>query len=64
MFGFGKKSEENSVEPHSDNADVEPRPQRPWIETALPVFACGAGLFSDGYINNVGILLQSHVLSL
>ncbi|KAJ4244121.1 glycerophosphoinositol permease [Fusarium falciforme] len=54
MFGFGKKSEENSVEPHnSDNADIEPRPQRPWIETALPVFACGAGLFSDGYINNV-----------
>ncbi|UPK95683.1 hypothetical protein LCI18_006618 [Fusarium solani-melongenae] len=54
MFGFGKKSEEDSVEPHnSDNADIEPRPQRPWIETALPVFACGAGLFSDGYINNV-----------
>ncbi|EEU37496.1 uncharacterized protein NECHADRAFT_51418 [Fusarium vanettenii 77-13-4] len=53
MFGFGKKSDENSVEPHSDNVDVEPRPQRPWIETALPVFACGAGLFSDGYINNV-----------
>ncbi|KAI8653042.1 MFS domain-containing protein [Fusarium keratoplasticum] len=54
MFGFGKKSEENSVEPHnSDNADIEPRPQRPWVETALPVFACGAGLFSDGYINNV-----------
>ncbi|RTE82418.1 hypothetical protein BHE90_003070 [Fusarium euwallaceae] len=52
MFGFGKKSE-NSAEPHSDNEDVEPRPQRPWLETALPVFACGAGLFSDGYINNV-----------
>ncbi|KAJ4328965.1 glycerophosphoinositol permease [Fusarium piperis] len=54
MFGFGKKSEGSSVEPPpSDNADIEPRPQRPWLETALPVFACGAGLFSDGYINNV-----------
>ncbi|PHH84915.1 hypothetical protein CDD83_1182 [Cordyceps sp. RAO-2017] len=26
---------------------------RSFLQTALPVFACGAGLFSDGYINNV-----------
>lgn len=27
--------------------------RKPFFEAALPVFACGAGLFSDGYINNV-----------
>ncbi|KAM4067056.1 major facilitator superfamily protein [Hirsutella rhossiliensis] len=26
---------------------------KPFMQRALPVFACGAGLFSDGYINNV-----------
>lgn len=30
----------------------EPRPRKPWTKAAMPVFACGAGLFSDGYINN------------
>ncbi|QUC21802.1 uncharacterized protein UV8b_06043 [Ustilaginoidea virens] len=33
---------------------VEEQAQRPsFWKAALPVFACGAGLFSDGYINNV-----------
>ncbi|KAK7755087.1 glycerophosphoinositol permease [Diatrype stigma] len=27
--------------------------QRPFWETIWPVLACGAGLFSDGYVNNV-----------
>ena len=48
------------VEPkRSPSEDVEeaavsdaPQP-RPFKEAAMPVFACGAGLFSDGYINNV-----------
>lgn len=26
---------------------------KPFLQRALPVFACGAGLFSDGYLNNV-----------
>ncbi|PHH59987.1 hypothetical protein CDD81_2221 [Ophiocordyceps australis] len=37
-------------ESHHQNA---PPPSKPFFQTALPVFACGAGLFSDGYINNV-----------
>ncbi|KAF4994251.1 hypothetical protein FDECE_13190 [Fusarium decemcellulare] len=56
MLGFKKKSEDGSAEPHnSDNAEVseDSAPQRSWSETVMPVFACGAGLFSDGYINNV-----------
>ncbi|KAF5000521.1 hypothetical protein FGRMN_1688 [Fusarium graminum] len=57
MLGFNKKPEGDASDeaPQNDNIHV-PRddiPQRPWIETVLPVFACGAGLFSDGYINNV-----------
>ncbi|QPG93500.1 hypothetical protein C2857_000208 [Epichloe festucae Fl1] len=31
----------------------EQQPRRNFWHAALPVFACGAGLFSDGYINNV-----------
>jgi hypothetical protein len=27
--------------------------RKSFFQAALPVFACGAGLFSDGYINNV-----------
>ncbi|KAH6898091.1 major facilitator superfamily domain-containing protein [Thelonectria olida] len=56
MLGFKKRREESSAEPRpSEDVDVSHDRvyQRPWIETALPVFACGAGLFSDGYINNV-----------
>jgi MFS family permease len=57
MLGFRKKSDTNASDEvrHNDEAHMphDDVPQRPWIETALPVFACGAGLFSDGYINNV-----------
>ena len=27
--------------------------RKSWFQAALPAFACGAGLFSDGYVNNV-----------
>ncbi|KJZ73324.1 hypothetical protein HIM_07328 [Hirsutella minnesotensis 3608] len=38
----------------SDSGDESlDRPRKPFMEAALPAFACGAGLFSDGYINNV-----------
>lgn len=57
MLGFNKKVEGNASDEAPNNDDVhvphDDIPQRPWIETVLPVFACGAGLFSDGYINNV-----------
>lgn len=56
MLGFGKKREADASDeaPHDEvHTPQDDIPQRPWMETALPVFACGAGLFSDGYINNV-----------
>ncbi|KAF5018307.1 hypothetical protein F66182_9732 [Fusarium sp. NRRL 66182] len=57
MLGLNKRIVDNASDeaPRSDEDCVTPNdiPQRPWIETVLPVFACGAGLFSDGYINNV-----------
>ncbi|KAF4461793.1 GIT1-Glycerophosphoinositol transporter also able to mediate low-affinity phosphate trans [Fusarium albosuccineum] len=56
MLGFKKKSEDGSAEPHNSDIAEAPEdavPQRSWSETVMPVFACGAGLFSDGYINNV-----------
>ncbi|KAM0665124.1 hypothetical protein MY8738_002443 [Beauveria namnaoensis] len=52
MFGFGKKS--NEPAPAADVPDAEHNaPRKSWRETMMPVFACGSGLFSDGYINNV-----------
>lgn len=30
--------------------------RKSFFQAALPVFACGAGLFSDGYINNVSTI--------
>lgn len=64
MLGFNKKRGAETAEEqrrHDDAQQVSPEfvPQRPWVETALPVFACGAGLFSDGYINNVRQPLRS-----
>lgn len=32
---------------------VRPIDDKPFMEAIWPVLACGAGLFSDGYINNV-----------
>lgn len=33
--------------------DAAPLEQRPFWDAIWPVLACGAGLFSDGYVNNV-----------
>ncbi|KAH6647440.1 major facilitator superfamily transporter [Truncatella angustata] len=54
MFNFGRKKpvEEDPV----TQADTETGPaidQKPFWEVIWPVLACGAGLFSDGYVNNV-----------
>ncbi|KAJ4158155.1 uncharacterized protein LMH87_008694 [Akanthomyces muscarius] len=59
MFGLGSKKVESApAAPTSDAVDVDVEnsvaaPRKSWRETMLPVFACGSGLFSDGYINNV-----------
>ncbi|OAQ58621.1 MFS phospholipid transporter [Pochonia chlamydosporia 170] len=53
----------NHTKEEAEDSRVQRNGQQPALETALerksffqaalPVFACGAGLFSDGYINNV-----------
>ncbi|KAK9444656.1 MFS phospholipid transporter Git1 [Metarhizium brunneum] len=45
----GSRGQENGQQPAIETA-LEPKP---FLQAAMPVFACGAGLFSDGYINNV-----------
>ncbi|KAI0199856.1 MFS general substrate transporter [Astrocystis sublimbata] len=35
------------------SSGLPPIDQKPFMEAIWPVLACGAGLFSDGYINNV-----------
>lgn len=60
MFGFNK-GEENPPRSNSDEDDETsstPVAEGSWFQNALPVFACGAGLFSDGYINNVRLFTQ------
>jgi MFS family permease len=46
---FQTKREQAMMEPA---IEVGAR-RKTFFQTALPVFACGAGLFSDGYVNNV-----------
>jgi hypothetical protein len=45
--------------PGPDEAQVaeQPTEKKSFRKAILPVMACGAGLFSDGYINNVCLLL-------
>ncbi|KHN96128.1 MFS phospholipid transporter Git1 [Metarhizium album ARSEF 1941] len=44
------RGQENGQQPAAFGTALE---QKSFFQAALPVFACGAGLFSDGYINNV-----------
>jgi hypothetical protein len=55
MLGFGKKvTPVTGVESGSDTQnDPLPETLKSRWERLWPVMACGAGLFSDGYINNV-----------
>lgn len=63
MLGFGKResSDSNSAEAQQSPGSNSAAPQEPVVndtpkpfrEAIAPVIACGAGLFSDGYINNV-----------
>ncbi|PNY27566.1 metabolite transport protein [Tolypocladium capitatum] len=56
MFNFGRRSQEPEAPREGDArvaGDLDASlPRKPFFQAALPVFACGAGLFSDGYINN------------
>jgi hypothetical protein len=45
--------EANKTEVHDAEQSLEQGKKSFWT-AILPVMACGAGLFSDGYINNVG----------
>ncbi|CCF41880.1 hypothetical protein CH063_12029, partial [Colletotrichum higginsianum] len=45
-----KKSSESESAPPPPETLVAPR--KPFRKAIIPVIACGAGLFSDGYINN------------
>ncbi|KAI1741628.1 putative MFS phospholipid transporter [Xylaria scruposa] len=62
MFGSEKPADEQVAKgapasPVVDDAEASsglpPIDQKPFMEAIWPVLACGAGLFSDGYINNV-----------
>lgn len=56
MFKFGRKKpvEDEQVAPVDGEHDPAVNAiQKPFWQAIWPVLACGAGLFSDGYINNV-----------
>jgi hypothetical protein len=61
MFGRKKPAEESATDaaPPAAHVDSEssgglpPIDSKPFSEAIWPVLACGAGLFSDGYVNNV-----------
>lgn len=49
---IAREAEARHDKAQESNEPVEVQHKTFW-QAALPVFACGAGLFSDGYINNV-----------
>ncbi|KAF5516658.1 Glycerophosphodiester transporter GIT2 [Colletotrichum siamense] len=53
MLGFLKKEPSESELRAQEVVDQDTTPRKPFREAIVPVIACGAGLFSDGYINNV-----------
>jgi hypothetical protein len=59
MFGRKKESQpgtqvdSGSEQQYVQNVDPLVNENKSTWQSLWPVFACGAGLFSDGYINNV-----------
>lgn len=58
MFNFGRKKSDEAASGDAIAADPVPVAGEAPIENegkfiTLPVVACGAGLFSDGYVANV-----------
>lgn len=56
FFKRKRHAEEEAEEVDAQNLDGAPPLEnaQSFGAAILPVMACGAGLFSDGYINNVG----------
>ena len=55
-----KSFEEENVEV-KDTPDTVADPNKPFYDRVWPVIACGAGLFSDGYLN--GVCLELRLIS-
>lgn len=53
VLGFRKKSSSTQATTVNDRDAALIDEGQPPKTSLLPVFACGAGLFSDGYVNNV-----------
>lgn len=54
--GSGSGSGSGEVVANSEDAAFDELPQATsTLKGLVPVMACGAGLFSDGYINNVRV---------
>ncbi|CAJ2505246.1 Uu.00g126400.m01.CDS01 [Anthostomella pinea] len=56
MFWRKKQAVEPNVSEttvDAETAGTPPITQKPFLQAIWPVLACGAGLFSDGYVNNV-----------
>lgn len=59
MFDLSFKKRSQDGGSNDIEAPVVPeRAPKPFWEAIMPVFACGAGLFSDGYINNASSTLE------
>jgi hypothetical protein len=53
MLNFRRKKSAESEASAQQDAPAVDAPRQPFRKAIVPVIACGAGLFSDGYINNV-----------
>lgn len=53
MLNFRRKRSAESEASAQRQAVAVDAPRQPFRKAIVPVIACGAGLFSDGYINNV-----------
>ena len=53
MLNFRRKKSAESEASAQQGAVAVDAPRQPFRKAIVPVIACGAGLFSDGYINNV-----------
>lgn len=64
MFGFRKKKEEEPQQivasDGADDAASHPDDNKRFWHALFPIIACGAGLFSDGYVNNVRTKYHSY----
>lgn len=60
---FGRKKDEETV-PEAIQTNGEPpiEQAQPFWSAVMPVMACGAGLFSDGYVNNVSCTTAEYSL--